>query len=90
MTKCRRLWCNLDEPSACYVVLCRKNSQKAGLQKPDPRNLDREMQNLEVNKRAKPAKIGMNKVDGDSNGNLQSQTTSTFKRNQRKEKIISE
>ena len=65
MTKRRHLLCDLDEPSACqvcHVVLCKENSQKAGLQ-PKPRTLDREMQELEFNRRVEQGNLGITTVD---------------------------
>ena len=35
----------------------KKNSQNAGLQKPEPRTLDREMQKLELNRRVEQGKF---------------------------------
>ena len=63
MTKRRHLLWNLDEPSACQVVTCKQTSQNAGLQKPIPPTLDREMQELEFNRRVEQGNVGVNTVD---------------------------
>ena len=63
MTKRSRLLCDFDEPLACQVVLCKETSQNAGLQKSKTRTLDREMQELEPNRRVGQGNAGINTVD---------------------------
>ena len=59
MTKRSRLLCDFDEP----FVLCKETSQNAGLQKSKTRTLDREMQELEPNRRVEQGNVGINTVD---------------------------
>ena len=64
MTKRRHLLCDLDEPSACQVLLCKENSPKRrAAEAKTLESLDREMQGLEVNRRVEQGEVGMETDD---------------------------